>query len=171
MLTAFLPGIQVTYQGEELGMENGKVDCEKDGVDFKDDCKTYPDKTRDYERTPFQWSADDNAGFTKGKPWLPIAEDYKTVNVEEEKKVTNSHLKVYIAAQKLRSHLKGNASNVVLVHDNDKEDLLYLSRDGLNSNVVFNFIYNMNKDKQNVTLHPKGHIEVLASSKSEHKLR
>jgi alpha-glucosidase len=39
---------------------------------------------RDLERTPMQWSAHTNAGFTTGTPWLPIADDYATVNVAHE---------------------------------------------------------------------------------------
>ena len=39
---------------------------------------------RDPERTPMQWSAEPHAGFTTGTPWLPIAEDYRTCNVEAQ---------------------------------------------------------------------------------------
>ena len=40
--------------------------------------------SRDNARTPMQWSADTEAGFTSGKPWLKINGNYKEVNVEAE---------------------------------------------------------------------------------------
>jgi alpha-glucosidase len=40
---------------------------------------------RDPERTPMQWSAARNAGFTTGGPWLPVAGNYATFNVEAER--------------------------------------------------------------------------------------
>lgn len=170
MLTAFLPGVQVTYQGEELGMTNGKVDCEKQGVDFKDDCKTYPDKTRDYERTPFQWTAGDYAGFSKAIPWLPIAEDYKTINVEVESNSPASHLNRYLAAQGMRRHLKGNASNLVEVRSKGDDKILHLRR-GAQLDTVFDFLFNMDGEKLNVTLETQGLFQIIVSSKADKKLR
>jgi glycosidase len=39
--------------------------------------------TRDWERTPMQWTAKTTtAGFTNGKPWLPINDNYIELNVE-----------------------------------------------------------------------------------------
>ena len=41
-----------------------------------------------------QWSSEENAGFSKGKPWMPVNENYKVVNVaEEEKEFTDKDLK------------------------------------------------------------------------------
>ena len=36
--------------------------------------------SRDNARTPMQWSAEENAGFSTGKPWLPVTANYHTVN-------------------------------------------------------------------------------------------
>lgn len=59
--------------------------------------------TRDPERTPFQWTAGPNAGFSDApKTWLPVAENYKTVNVEVERADERSHLLVYTNLQRLR---------------------------------------------------------------------
>jgi alpha-glucosidase len=57
---------------------------------------------RDPERTPMQWSAAQNAGFTQGKPWLPIAEDYKSVNVEAQSADPKSILALYRKLIQLR---------------------------------------------------------------------
>ena len=40
--------------------------------------------SRDNARTPMQWTADEGAGFTSGKPWLKINPNYKEVNVEKD---------------------------------------------------------------------------------------
>ena len=34
--------------------------------------------SRDNARTPMQWSSEENAGFSKGKPWMPVNENYKS---------------------------------------------------------------------------------------------
>lgn len=39
---------------------------------------------RDNARTPMQWDASENAGFTTGTPWLPVNENYKEVNAAEQ---------------------------------------------------------------------------------------
>lgn len=39
-------------------------------------------KARDHARTPVQWNDGPNAGFSTGKPWMRVIEDYKTVNAE-----------------------------------------------------------------------------------------
>ena len=40
--------------------------------------------SRDHGRTPMQWDASPNAGFTAGKPWLKVNSNYKTVNAARE---------------------------------------------------------------------------------------
>lgn len=39
-------------------------------------------RSRDNARTPMQWSAGENAGFTTGTPWLPVNPNYTEVNAE-----------------------------------------------------------------------------------------
>ena len=50
---------------------------------------------RDPERTPMQWDATRNAGFTTGKPWLPVAANMKTVNVAAQRADPGSMLSFY----------------------------------------------------------------------------
>jgi len=40
--------------------------------------------SRDNARTPMQWSGEENAGFTTGKPWLQVNENYRDINVEKD---------------------------------------------------------------------------------------
>ena len=48
--------------------------------------KWSPEHSRDCERTPMQWNTNVNAGFAAPhvKPWLPVADDFQTCNVEAE---------------------------------------------------------------------------------------
>lgn len=100
-----MPGVSVTYQGEEIGM----LDTELTWAETVDPaaCQTSPEVyklyTRDPARTPFQWDATANAGFTNhSKPWLPVSQMYKTVNVQVEESASWSHLKLYKELLKLR---------------------------------------------------------------------
>ena len=58
---------------------------------------------RDSSRTPMQWSAAANAGFTSGTPWLPVSADYETVNAAAERLDPDSVLNWYIALARLRA--------------------------------------------------------------------
>ena len=51
--------------------------------------------SRDNSRTPMQWNAEANAGFTSGKSWLPVNENYIDINAEAEAKDENSVLSWY----------------------------------------------------------------------------
>src|SRR3989344_2957623 len=76
MLLLTLRGMPFIYYGEELGMKNAKVSTEeiKDMFALR---VNNPKSSRDPERSPMQWNADANAGFSEVKPWLPLADDYK----------------------------------------------------------------------------------------------
>ncbi|MBQ1526808.1 MAG: alpha-glucosidase [Lachnospiraceae bacterium] len=58
---------------------------------------------RDSARTPMQWDSSENAGFTAGKPWLPVYDDYAVCNVEEETADPGSVLNWYFSLVKLRN--------------------------------------------------------------------
>jgi trehalose-6-phosphate hydrolase len=40
-------------------------------------------KSRDNSRTPMQWDASPNAGFTAGEPWIGTGDNYADINVEQ----------------------------------------------------------------------------------------
>ena len=105
MLAAVLHGMQGTpyiYQGEELGMTNVRFDRIEDyrdietlnmyrgrleaGAEKEDIMNAVYAKSRDNARTPMQWNAQDNAGFTTGIPWLGVNPNYKEINAEKESK-------------------------------------------------------------------------------------
>ncbi len=73
------------YDGQEIGMKTStptRVEDVKDPIGVTGWPK---EKGRDGERTPMQWTPGKDAGFsTAANTWLPVANDYKTVNVETE---------------------------------------------------------------------------------------
>jgi len=111
LLFTFLLTMRATpflYNGDELGMSNIRftsIDDYEDietkqmyeklragGGDTQQFLKDQQLMARDNGRTPFQWSAEPNAGFTTGRPWLPVNPDHATVNREAEEKDANSVL-------------------------------------------------------------------------------
>ena len=102
MLATMLHGMQGTpfiYQGEELGMTNIRLELEQyqdleslnlfrdrtaQGYDPEDVMRSIRARGRDNARTPMQWTAGENAGFTTGTPWLPVNENHRFLNAEAE---------------------------------------------------------------------------------------
>ncbi|KAK9870026.1 hypothetical protein WA026_006120 [Henosepilachna vigintioctopunctata] len=73
MLLLLLPGVAVTYNGEEFGQDDGDVPFEQGKDPAAKDRATFNLLSRDFERTPMQWDDSTNAGFNEGaKPWLPV---------------------------------------------------------------------------------------------------
>jgi alpha-glucosidase len=97
-----LRGTPILYYGEELGMENNDPKRKEDVKDPIGRTGWPQEIGRDGERTPMQWNAAANAGFSKTKPWLPVPASYKTHNVETESKDPNSVLNLYKKVLALR---------------------------------------------------------------------
>ena len=94
MLLLSLRGTPTIYYGDELGI--GRVDIPHAAI--RDPwAKREPglNVSRDPERTPYQWDATANAGFTTGQPWLPIDSRYPTQNFATLKKDPGSILQLY----------------------------------------------------------------------------
>ena len=96
-MTHFQKGTPYVYQGEVLGMTNAYMENIADYRDIESlnaykeltTKENIPAKTvmgyikavgRDNARTPMQWDASDNGGFTSGTPWLQVNKNYKTIN-------------------------------------------------------------------------------------------
>jgi alpha-glucosidase len=90
-----LRGTAVMYYGEEIGRENNDPKRPEDVKDSMGKRGWPKEKGRDGERTPMQWSSDENAGFSSAPPWLPVGDRYKSYNVETEKRDPNSILNYY----------------------------------------------------------------------------
>ena len=92
MLLLTLRGTPFLYYGDELGMENGVIPRDK-GRDPQG-LVLGMDRSRDVCRTPMQWDAGPNAGFTAptAEPWLPVSAGYKTRNVAVQSADSHSML-------------------------------------------------------------------------------
>jgi alpha-glucosidase len=82
MLLLTLRGTPTCYYGDELGMQD--VPIPQDIVQDPQGIR-FPGYSRDPERTPMQWDASPNAGFSEVEPWLPLAENYTTQNVAAQR--------------------------------------------------------------------------------------
>jgi oligo-1,6-glucosidase len=74
----------------------------KEGGDLQEFLKGQAELSRDNGRTPMQWSADTNAGFTGGAPWIRVNPDHRTVNVAAEERDTGSVLHYFRRLVRLR---------------------------------------------------------------------
>jgi alpha-glucosidase len=99
-----LRGTPIMYYGEELGMENNDPKRREDVKDPEGRTGWPKEKGRDGERTPMQWNATVNAGFSSHDPWLPVPPSYKTHNVATESQDSGSILEFYRKVLALRHH-------------------------------------------------------------------
>ncbi|SFN21203.1 oligo-1,6-glucosidase [Chitinophaga sp. YR627] len=123
MLITFLLTMRATpifYYGDELGMTNirfEKIEDYRDietinmykyiqsqGGDVAHFLKDAALTGRDNGRTPFQWDESPNAGFTTGKPWLKINENYKLINAAQQDRDERSILQYFRQLVLLRKH-------------------------------------------------------------------
>jgi len=122
-----LRGTPIMYYGEEIGMKTTPPTHKEDVRDPVGRTGWPKEKGRDGERTPMQWDASENGGFSKAKPWLPVPPTAKTHNVADESKDPDSILEFYRKVLKLRHTNKALLDgNYVPVNDNDPNVLSYL---------------------------------------------
>lgn len=112
-------GTPFIYQGQEIGMTNIRLNSVSDYVDcfVQNNYKTAREKmrlpeklcaelafksTRDNARTPVQWSAEENAGFTTGTPWFYVNPNYKEINAAAQENDPDSILNHYRALIKFK---------------------------------------------------------------------
>jgi alpha-glucosidase len=94
MLLLTLPGTLTIYYGEEIGMTNALIPP-GDVQDPAENRQPGIGMGRDPERTPMTWDCSEKAGFTHGRPWLPLVADHRAVNVEVEEGDETSILNLY----------------------------------------------------------------------------
>jgi oligo-1,6-glucosidase len=129
LLNTFLLSMRGTpycYYGDEIGMKNIRMEKIEQYDDIQsvnryklaqsrgEDMKLFMEKlkfgSRDNGRTPLQWNADLNAGFTSGQPWLPVNPDYTKFNIVSQSVDQSSILIHFKSLTKLRKE------NKVLIH-------------------------------------------------------
>lgn len=123
ILIQTLPGVGVTYFGEELGLEDVHLSWEDtiDPAGCNTNSTIYEKFSRDPVRTPMPWNSNTNGGFsTAARTWLPLATDYKTKNVATQTAASKSHLKTFMKLTKMRREEAAlKSKNVTMkVHNN-----------------------------------------------------
>ena len=158
MLATFIgcqAGTLYVYQGQELGMTNmpeswgieeyqdveTKNQYREFAEDFKDDDKKMAlfmdevhKKARDHARTPVQWSAEANGGFTMPegqKPWMKVNDNYKEINAEKQQGHEKSVLSYWQKLLKVRKEYKDILvyGRFEMVQDGSEKVIAY-KRDG-----------------------------------------
>lgn len=112
-------GTPFIYQGQEIGMTNTVFRRLEDfddvraknlfrgrrEADWSDEriLAELGPTSRDNARTPMPWSAESNAGFSAGRPWLAVNPNFPRINVAAQEKNPRSVLNFYRALAKLRA--------------------------------------------------------------------
>lgn len=139
-LVHFMQGTPYIYQGEELGMTNAHFttieeyrDVEslnyyqillENGKSEEEALHILSERSRDNSRTPMQWSAEKNAGFSQAEPWIEAQKNYKTINTEAEEKESDSILNFYKKLIRLRKELPVIANGSIQFLDEESEGVI-----------------------------------------------
>ncbi len=115
-------GTALFYYGDEIGMKTTPPTRRADVKDPIGITGWPKQKGRDGERTPMQWNTSANAGFTSGKPWLPVPPTAATVNVQDEQHDPTSMLAWYreLIQLKKTNPAMQHGENVMLDISNDQ---------------------------------------------------
>ncbi|PYZ96412.1 glucohydrolase [Alteribacter lacisalsi] len=152
----FMQGTPFIYQGQEIGMTNVQFDSieDYDDVDahnlYKNETeegKTHEEimeviwsRGRDNSRTPMQWTAEANGGFSTGTPWLKVNPNYKDINVASQQNDPDSIYSYYYNMIRLRREhdvlIYGNYD--VLLEDDQQIYVYTRTLDGEKALVVTN---------------------------------
>ena len=139
-------GTPYIYQGEELGMTNPhftSIDQYRDvesrnyykilrqqGKTEDQTMNTIAQRSRDDSRTPMQWDASANAGFTTGTPWIGVADNYRSINAAAEMDDPDSIRSFYKTLVRLRKEHKVISEGRIGFLYPDNADLLAYRRYG-----------------------------------------
>lgn len=139
-------GVPFLYQGEEIGMNQAKIPT-KDALDplalkyqwlpqFLVNLSA-ESLNRDESRTPMQWDSSANSGFTSApNPWLPVNENYTSINVNSQLEDSTSMWKLYQHLLELRkTHEALHKGEIELLETNQSKHLLAYTRSTQNQHI------------------------------------
>lgn len=138
-----LQGTPYIYQGEEIGMTNVRFETIEEykdieslnmykdyvskGYKHEDIMESIYAKGRDNARTPMQWNAGPQAGFTTGTPWIAVNPNYREINAEQALNDPNSVFHYYRALIGLRKkHDIIVYGDYKLLHEKDEQVYAYM---------------------------------------------
>ncbi|CEP21088.1 AGL1 [Cyberlindnera jadinii] len=162
LLQVSLTGTLFIYQGQEIGMTNVPRSWDiREYLDintinywaaFNEKDHTEEEKTklldiinllaRDNARTPVQWDSSANGGFTTGKPWMKVNDNYPDINVESQKNDPDSVLSFYkraIGVRKQYRDLMVDGDFEIVDYHNDKVFRFTKSKGTKKIDVILNF--------------------------------
>ncbi|MFN8655583.1 MAG: alpha-glucosidase [Candidatus Obscuribacterales bacterium] len=162
-----LRGTPILYYGEEIGMTN-RDPISKDEVQDPIGKIGWPkEKGRDGERTPMQWNAEANAGFSTAKQtWVPVADNFKTHNVASERADEQSIYRYYQSLIQLRRKSPALRDGTYEAVEGNPKVVSYLRQA---PDQLLLIAVNMSPEEQVVELKPqqrhgRGHSSVLQAS-------
>ena len=166
-----LKGSPYIYQGEELGMTNAhltSIDQYRDveslnyynilrgeGKSEAETLDIIAQRSRDNGRTPMQWDASANAGFTTGTPWIGTADNYQTINAAAEMDDPDSVRSFYKTLVHLRKQHKVISEGKIEFLFPENADLLAYRRYGAPDGEELLVLCNLTAHEVPVTL-PEG---------------
>ena len=129
ILLLTLRGTPVLYYGDEIGMRDVIIPSDKvqDPAGIRQ-----PGQGRDPNRTPMQWTGGHQAGFSpleSKNPWLPLADDYKKINVEVQLTDPDSMLSFYRTLLRIRRSHPALQSGDYLSVSNGPEGCYFYMRE------------------------------------------
>jgi len=157
MIGLLLPGVSVTYNGEEIGMTNTDVSWEETvdpaGINCGQDHFQDQGCSRDPERTPMQWDTSEQAGFSTGRPWLPVNPNYlEGISVEAQLANEDSHLALYKALTELHSSWEVfRTGSTSLLSTND---VFAFARHSLSLEYLAIIVVNISENQVTIDLEP-----------------
>ncbi|XP_044727453.1 maltase 1-like [Chrysoperla carnea] len=170
MLVMLLPGVGVSYNGDEIGMLDTFITWEQthDPMALNAGPDRYQLFTRDPERTPFQWDDTLNAGFSTSKngTWLPVNESYKTLNLKKQKADPESHYKLYQKLLELRKEKTIQDGDLVVKALSDH--VLTMTR-SLSGHDTFVFVFNLGEKNATINLECYSQLPLKSRLKVELK--
>lgn len=163
LLQSTLSGTLYIYQGQEIGMTNlprswsideyldiNTINYYKEFKAKHGDNKEKMDKlmdninllARDHARSPVQWDDTENAGFSTGKPWMRVNDNYKEINVASQVNDPNSLFSFWKQSLKIRKEYKDlliYGSFKILDKENQKVFTYVKEAAGQKAYIVLNF--------------------------------
>ncbi|HJC32412.1 MAG TPA: alpha,alpha-phosphotrehalase [Candidatus Anaerobutyricum faecale] len=137
-------GTPYIYQGEEIGMTNPHFDDIRQyrdveslnyyrillgqGKTSREAMDILQARSRDNGRTPVQWNAGENAGFTTGTPWIGIDKNYQTINAAAQRNDPDSILAFYKRLIQLRKEKKVIAEGEIAFLEKENANVLAYRR-------------------------------------------
>ena len=120
----------------------------ENGISERDALKVLSERARDNGRTPMQWNAEKNAGFSEGEAWIKIPENYININVEVEEKDEDSILNYYRKLVKLRKDFAVISDGDIKFIDTENEKVIAYKR--TLGNEVLTVICNFSSNSEHI---------------------